>query len=114
MMEELIPIVLFIAFGYVIKVMSDNSVKKRLIEKGLVDENLKYLFAEKKANNTPSSLKWGMVLTAVGLAIFLGTTWVRGSEEIIVALMFIFGGIALVIYYFIASHANKKQEPGTE
>ena len=55
-MELLIPIVLFVVIGYVIKTISENNLKKDLIDKGLVNENLKYLFSEKK-DNIPSEFK---------------------------------------------------------
>jgi len=105
-MGILVPIVLFIVIGWIIKVLSDNHTKNLLIEKDIVNENVKFLYIDRSEQYAPSSLKWGMVLIAVGLAIFLGkilttipSIMMRSHDEeaIIFALMFIFGGLALII-----------------
>ncbi len=118
-MGILVPIVLFIVIGWIIKVLSDNHTKNLLIEKELVNESVKFLYMDRLEKYVPSSLKWGMVLIAIGLAIFLGKilTEVPGimmrshdEEPIIFALMFIFGGLALIIYYGVALKMIKKEE----
>jgi len=118
-MGILVPIVLFIVIGWIIKVLSDNHTKNLLIEKELVNENVKFLYMDRLEKYVPSSLKWGMVLIALGLAIFLGKilTEIPGimmrthdEEAIIFALMFIFGGLALIIYYGVALKMIKKNE----
>ena len=108
---EMIPIIFFVVTAYIIKVISDNGTKKRLIEKGMIDENLKYFYADKYDRYVPSALKWGMVLTAIGLAILVGRLLDEYRiEEITIGLMLLFGGLALVIYYFIARKMSEKLE----
>ena len=118
-MGILVPIILFIIIGWVIKVLSDNSVKRMLIAQDKLDDNAKFLFLDRFDRYVPNSLKWGMVFVALGLAIFLGKVITslpmarmgfRDEEVIIFSLMFIFGGIALIIYYGIAVKVIKKQE----
>jgi len=118
-MGILVPIVLFIVIGWIIKVLSDNRTKNMLIQKELVNENVKFLYEDRLDKYVPSSLKWGMVLIALGLAIFIGKILAElpgimmrshDEETIIFALMFIFGGLALIIYYSIASKKMKKEE----
>ncbi len=118
-MGILVPIILFIVIGWIIKVLSDNHTKNLLIEKEMVNESVKFLYTDRLEKYVPSSLKWGMVLVAVGLAIFLGKiltgvpgimAHTRDEEAIIFALMFIFGGLALIIYYSIAVKMMKKEE----
>jgi len=118
-MGILVPIVLFIVIGWIIKVLSDNRTKNLLIQKDLVNENVQFLYIDRLEKYVPSSLKWGMVLVALGLAIFLGKIlaeipgiMMRSSDEetIIFALMFIFGGLALIIYYAIAVKMMKKEQ----
>ncbi len=107
----LVPIVLFIVIGYVIKVLSDNRVRRILIEKGEISENTKYLFADKFAYAVPSSLKWGMVLIAVGLAFVISQIFpFMDDDASLMALLFIFGGGALVAYYFVGSRMLNKKE----
>ena len=102
--EELIPITMFIVFGYVIKVISDNRTRRAAIEKGLVDENLKYLYYDKLETHLPNSLKWGIVLIALGLGLFI----VRmvpsyHANELTFGVMFLSAGVGLIIFYVIAT-----------
>jgi hypothetical protein len=100
--EIFIPISLFIVIAYIIKVISDNRVRHRLIEKGQVDESIKNVFMENTVLKSLQSLKWGMVLIALGLALFIGQFMPYDiREEITVGGMFLFAGIALLIYYSV-------------
>lgn len=108
-MGILVPIIAFIVFAYIVKVLSDNKVRKMAIQKGELDESIKYLIGNNYS--TPPSLKWGMVLLAVGLGIFAGQIIEAlgfGSDEFTFALMFIFGGVAMIAYYFIANKIAEK------
>ena len=76
-------------------------MRKKLIEKGLVDKNVKYLF--KYGSPAQSSLKWGMVLVGIGIAIIIGRLVpYRWSDEVTVSAIFILAGLALIIYYIIS------------
>ncbi|HEX7402146.1 MAG TPA: DUF6249 domain-containing protein [candidate division Zixibacteria bacterium] len=110
-MWEMIPlIVMFLVVPVIIKMLSDNKTRRKLIEKGLVDEKVKYLFMDKPKEYVSSSLKWGMVLIAVGLAVFIGQMAPKEMmEEVTIGAMFVLGGLALVIYYAIASKKIKEQ-----
>lgn len=105
--------VLLIIFGSItaiVKIISDNRIRRMLIEKGDIDENIKYLFTDKNAYAVPTSLKWGMVLVALGLAFLVSQFLpVRHDEAMLFALLFIFGGAALVAYYFIGKKMLEKQ-----
>lgn len=106
-MWEMLPILpliaMFIIVPVIIKLLSDNKTRRQLIEKGLVDEKIKYLFQDKPKDYVGSSLKWGMILIAVGLAVFVGQMVPRYLvEEVTIGCMLIFGGLALVLYYVIA------------
>ena len=112
-MWEMLPlVVMFIMVPIIIKLLSDNKTRRKLIEKGLVDEKVKYLFMDKPKEYVSSSLKWGMVLIAIGLAVFVGQMAPKElMEEVTIGAMFVFGGLALVIYYVIASrNINKHGE----
>ncbi|MBN1482232.1 hypothetical protein EH223_08240 [candidate division KSB1 bacterium] len=108
--DFVIPVTLFVVIAYIVKVVSDNRMRRLLVEKGEINENLKYLFADRLSHAVPSSLKWGMVLIAVGLAFLFSQVLDLGwhDETALFAMIFIFGGAALVIYYFIASRMLKK------
>ena len=99
--------IVFFSVIFLVKVVSDNRIRRKLIESGTVDENVKHLYASKPGGNGPASLKWGMVLIAIGLAFLIGQLVPHLEGEITVACMFIFSGIALLLFYFLA----KKKEP---
>jgi len=124
-MEDLVPmVVVTVIFGtlvLIIKILSDNRIRKSLIESGQVDEKAKYLYL-KAGNKTPdplSSVKWGMVLIGVGLALLIGQIigqFVHYSdvEGITIGLMFLFAGVAFLIYYRMKKNEEQTQEATTE
>jgi hypothetical protein len=109
---EMLPlIVMLVIIPIIVKQLSENKMRRQLIEKGLVDEKIKYLFLDKPKDYVSSSLKWGMVLIAVGLAVFVGQMAPPDLvQEITIGAMLIFGGLALVLYYIIASKRIKKSQ----
>jgi membrane protein DedA with SNARE-associated domain len=101
--------IIFFALLFLVKIVSDNRIRRKLIESGAVGENAKYLYAERMQHNIPSSLKWGMVLIGIGLAFLIGQLVPDLSGEITIACMFIFAGVGLLLFYFIAKK-NESQE----
>jgi hypothetical protein len=101
--DTLIPIVvvpvIFFSVVAVFKILSDNSLRKAIVDKGLVDENVKYLFRKTDAS---SSLKWGIILIALGAAIFIAQS-IDMSDESIFGMMFLFAGAGLILYYFMTA-----------
>jgi len=100
----LIVFVIFSSVAFVIKVISDNRIRRRIIESGQVDEKVKYLYFKsgKRALEPLSSVKWGMVLVAIGLALLLGQMFPYDITEMMtIGFMFLFAGFAFLIYYFI-------------
>src|SRR3990172_5306547 len=95
----------------VIKAILDNRIKHKLIEKGLVDEKVKYLFAQQPDFKFLNSLKWGLVLIGLGLAVLLGETVPHErTEEVTIGAMFTFAGLAMLIHYGIANRMSKKSK----
>ncbi len=113
MTEIFVPLIVFGSIAYVIKVLSDNRLRSMLIKQGEVNENVKYLFGERFGVSVPTSLKWGMVLIAIGAAILLTKIidiFIRADDSLMFALMFIFGGVALLVYYVIGTRMLKEEQ----
>ena len=109
--EAMIPVAMFIVFAAIVKFIVDSSTRKKLIEKGLVDEKIKHLFPDKPKAQPLTSLKWGMVCIGVGIALLIGRLAPYDlREEVTIGAMFVLAGLALVIYYFIASRMKKSEE----
>ena len=111
--EVLIPLVVFGAIVVVVKIISDTMTRHRLIAKGMADEKVKHLFVKDAQLQWLSSLKWGMVLIGIGVALVisqLAEDYI--THESVFGLMFIFAGVAFLIYYGIArKHLNRTNEP---
>ncbi|HOT96670.1 MAG TPA: hypothetical protein PLN61_02870 [bacterium] len=103
MMEELVPLGAFAMVVLMVKILSDNKLKRQMIEKGVTAEILQALFAQPVRENAPTSLKWGLVLSGVGLGALVGTIYGDGQDIFTLASMLLFGGLALIIFYFLAA-----------
>ncbi len=117
--EALIPLVAIVAtffFFFVIliwEIYTKHRERMRLIEKGLPPEEVKAYFAnEVKQSNPYSSLKWGILLTFVGLGIFLGNLFeemYEVSEGIIFGIIVLCAGMGFLIYFAIVSAKTKNK-----
>ena len=111
---DVVPlIILFPIFYLMLKAILNYAVKKRLIEKGLVNENVKFL-ADYEGGFL-SSLKWGLVLIGIGAALLIARLAKYDIEEeglFVFGLMFLMAGIGLLVHYFIAAQKSKEQESG--
>ncbi|MBN2088591.1 hypothetical protein JW964_03215 [candidate division KSB1 bacterium] len=111
MEDIIIPIGIFMVLAYIVKILSDNRLRRLLIDKGQVNESVKYLFMDREYKNVPSSLKWGMVLIGIGVAILIGQLVPRHMmEEVTFGGMFLLAGLGLVLYYFIANKLIEKSK----
>ena len=109
MFHDIVPVTIFIVIAVIVKIMSDNRVRRLAIEKGVVNKDIKFLYYDRFEGKVPSSLKWGFVLIGIGLAVFIGQIVPYGmTEEITIGGMFFLAGVGLVVYYFVANRIYKK------
>lgn len=116
MLEEiLIPIfALVTTFGTTFGIgylffMTRHRERLALIEKG-ADAKI-----FKTEHNPTTVLKYGLLFTGVGLGIIIGhliSPFFSESNQpaAYFSMIFIFGGMSLVIYYFIARKINRKMD----
>lgn len=112
-MFEITPIiVLLIIFGSVVTIVYLGIRKKErmaMMEKG-VDASL--FFSSKKKSST--NLKYGLLLIGVALGILIGkilaTTeaFMYEEEAAYFSMIFLFGGAALIIHYFLDKRMDKE------
>lgn len=112
---EISPLIVFlVVMAFIVKIILDNMTRRKLIDKGMLDENVKYLYAQKPESQVLSSLKWGMILIGVGIAIFIGQLVPPDlAEEVTIGGMFVLAGLGLVLYHVIASKMVKKSQDKT-
>jgi hypothetical protein len=73
--DVLMPVTIFGGFGLTLyhftKVVTDYVLKKKMIEKGYVNEDSQSIFKQYGDENRYNSLKWGLLIFAAGLALIL-------------------------------------------
>lgn len=118
LMGLLIPIISIIATFSVIGIPLYQHIRTRhlermaLIEKGIVTEDVKYLYHKPPEGSNPDGyLKWGLIFLFAGLGFLIPLLlfiFFDGEIALSIALVPIGVGIALLIYYRIAlKHKNE-------
>lgn len=106
----IIPIGLFWIIFMIVKNTLDYKIRKQLIEKGLVNKNVKFL--QNIESGFLSSLKWGLVLLGVGGALLISQSVnYKIRDEVMFGSMFLAAGLGLIIFYIIALFQAKKNPP---
>lgn len=107
--EILIPIAFFGTIVLIVYLILRRKERAVLIEKGISAT----IFETRK--NVPQALKWGMLLIGIGLGILIGRLLslftAMGEEEAFFSMVFLCGGISLVLFHFIARNLEKKDPP---
>lgn len=102
-----IPMVLFVCIAYAVKVIVDARVRRRMVETNGSEELVKTLMESDEQTRRVSALKWGMVLTSIGIAFFIQQmTKLSEDDPATYGLLFVAAGVGLLGYHFVA---GKKQ-----
>lgn len=111
----LVTLIIFYFVAYIVRISYENRTRQRLIDKGLSEEQIKGINIIGSAPEGPSSLKWGIVSTAVGLGLFLRILLndiIRAElrDEFTLGLMLLLAGLSLIIYHFILRSRRDENE----
>ena len=100
--EILIPITLFFAIAYVIKVIVDARVRRAMIGANGSEELVRSIMAGEDMRQKHSSLRWGVTLVAVGIGF--GLIEAGGWTEVtpgVIAVLALATGVGNLAYYFM-------------
>lgn len=91
---------------------SRHNERMAMIEKGVSPADFKGISAREMFKPNPlSSLKWGLLAMFVGIGSLIAT-WLDEvynlRDSIYLASMLVWGGLALIIFYFIAAKKMKQ------
>ncbi len=124
-LEQLIPMVAIVfTFGIPGIIIfwwlyTKHRERMRLIEKGLTPEEVKAYFADANAKprNPYSSLKWGILLTFLGIGIFVANL-LEGmydiEEGVMMGIIVLCAGLGFLVYYGVVSSKIKNQNSGVQ
>jgi hypothetical protein len=108
--------IVFTTIGVILYTFLSSRHKERMamIEKGVTPADFKSGSLRDFFRPHPlSSLKWGMLAMFVGVGILLAT-WLDRTlymqDSVYPASMLLFGGLGLVLFYFIASRKMRSEE----
>lgn len=92
--------------------------RMRLIEKGLTPEEVKAYFADAnvRPKNPYASLKWGILLTFLGIGIFLANmieSMYDIEEGVMMGIIILCAGLGFLVYYAVVSSKIKNQPAGS-
>ena len=98
-----IPMVLFVCIAYAVKVIVDARVRRRMVETNGSEELVKTLMESDEQSRRVSALKWGMVLTSIGVAFFIQQVAKLSEDDpATYGLLFIAAGVGLLGYHAVA------------
>lgn len=112
-----IPIITVIIIGIIIiyHVHTKSRLRQSIIEKGLVDENLKYLFNSAEPDPLKARLrllKTGTVLIFFGIGLWVGFYYQSFGDDyrhFMAPSLFIFSGIGFILSFFLDSIIRRKE-----
>ncbi|MBN1781574.1 hypothetical protein JW948_10640 [bacterium] len=111
MHDVIIVAIVFFSIVSVVKILSDNRIRHKMMEKGQMGNG-----GKQPGNGTVyqslSALKWGFVLIGLGLALLIGQMVPSGvEEEVVIGSMFFLAGAGLLLFYWVAGKlANKADD----
>jgi len=111
--DVLMPLVILGSIGGSIvlftRTISDYILKKKMIEKGYVNEDTQAIFKRNTDENRFSSLKWGLIILFAGLSLVLMDFIDYDTRSPLpYGLFAVFVSLGFLIYYFmIKKELNK-------
>ncbi|NOT75322.1 MAG: hypothetical protein HOP08_10360 [Cyclobacteriaceae bacterium] len=109
--EVLMPVAIFSGLGgsvyFFVKVMTDYILKKKMIEKGFVNEDTQAIFKQVGDDNKYSSLKWGLIVFFGGLSlIIMEFISVNPESPLPYGLFAVSVSLGFLIYYFLVKKSS--------
>ena len=102
----LVPVAFFAMIVWIVKIISDNKIRKRALENGNLKESMKYLWEKSYANKPLQNIKWAIIFGGSGIVILLAHIFCI-VEAIALGLVALVIAIALIVYYFMEKNCCK-------
>ena len=103
----LVPITLFIAVVMAIKVIVDSRLRRRLAESNASGDLIKSMLEADEQGRRLSALKWGLVLTLVGLSFgLISALHLESDNPGTWGLLIGAAGVGMLAYHAIANRVR--------
>ena len=90
------------------RTISDYILKKKMIEKGYVNEDTQAIFKKNTDENKYSSLKWGLIILFAGLSLIIMEYLEYATRSPLpYGLFAVFVSMGFLIYYFLVKKELK-------
>jgi len=111
--EVLMPVTILGSLGasayFFTKALTDYILKKKMIEKGYVNEDTQAIFKRHADENKYSALKWGLIILFGGLALIIMEFIPTRSESPLPYGLLAFSiSLGFLIYYFVVKNEKLK------
>ena len=111
--DVLMPLTILGTLGTAIvlftRTISDYILKKKMIEKGYVNEDTQAIFKRNTEENRYTSLKWGLIILFGGLSlIIMEYIDYDNSSPLPYGLFAVFVSLGFLIYYFMVKKELNK------
>jgi len=110
--EVLMPLAIFGGLGtsvyFFVRVMTDYILKKKMIDKGFVNEDTQAIFKQHTVDNKHSSLKWGLIIFFAGLSlIIMEYIPAEPQSPLPYGLFAVSVSLGFLVYYFLMKKESK-------
>jgi len=96
-----IPITLFVSIVWIVKLVTDSRLRRRLSETHASEDLVKAMFQSDEINRRHSALKWGLVMVTIGTAFGLIDGLNLGPDDpATFGILFAATGLGLLGYHF--------------
>jgi hypothetical protein len=106
-MDTIIPLALFLSLAVTIisvtRTIAESRTRRQLIQSGVTSETAAAIIAALPQQEAHASLRWGLLLGTVGLAlVVIQFLPYRPDEPISMGIVLLFGAAGLLAYHFSA------------
>ena len=101
--EILIPITLFVCIAWTIKAVLDARVRRQMVESNGSEALVHSILEGEEQRRRHSSLRWGIVLLALGLGF--AAVDLQGVQEVtpgVIAALLVATGLGNLVYFIVA------------
>jgi hypothetical protein len=100
---------LFGAIVFVTRIISDNRLRRRMVDNGLTPELISAISAPpRKDADRLGALKWGLVFSGVGIALIINSFLPFGlSDPASTGLVLLFGAGGLLLFYRLTEDGDR-------